>query len=68
MERVLKEVDPATTISELRLSDSLPKFLDHLAEGLATSRKLDFRSLELHDAESVRIGKLHGSDRAGSSS
>ncbi len=66
--RAKKEVDPATTISELRLSDSLPKFLDHLAEGLATSRKLDFRSLELHDAESVRIGKLHGSDRAGSSS
>ena len=66
--RAKREVDPATTITPLRLSDSLPIFLEHLAQGLATSRKLDFKSLEVHDAESVRIGKLHGSDRAGSSS
>ncbi len=66
-EQAKREVDSANTVSALALADSLPLFLDHLAEALDTNRKVDFRSVQLHDAEATRIGKLHGSDRAGSS-
>jgi signal transduction histidine kinase len=42
----------------------LPLYLDHLSDALATNRRMDLRSVSLHDEESTRIGKLHGADRA----
>ena len=63
-DRCLKEVPSAGTSTFLALRDSLPIYLDHLSEALATNRKTDFRSIFARDEESTRIGKLHGADRA----
>jgi len=67
-ERCLKEVLSAGTATPLALRNSLPLYLDHLSEALATNRKMDFKSILNHDEESNRIGKLHGADRAGNRS
>ncbi len=64
-ERCLKEVVSAGTVTNLSLRNSLPLYLDHLIDALATNRKLDFKSVVAHDEEGTRIGKLHGGDRAG---
>jgi signal transduction histidine kinase len=63
-ERSLKEVPSAKTATTLALRDSLPLYLDHLSEALATNIRMDFKSIFARDRESSRIGKLHGSDRA----
>ena len=63
-ERCLKEVSSAKTALSLALRDSLPLYLDHLSEALATNIKMDFKSVFARDKESSRIGKLHGADRA----
>lgn len=63
-ERCLKEVTSAKTSATLALRDSLPLYLDHLSEALATNVKMDFKSVFARDKESSRIGKLHGADRA----
>ena len=62
--RCLSEVVSAGTTASLALRNSIPVYLDHLAEALATNRRLDFRSVFDHDEEASRIGKLHGADRA----
>ncbi len=67
-ERSVAEVPSAETAASLVLRNSLPLYLDHLSEALDTNRKMDFRSVLLHDRESIRIGKLHGADRAGNTS
>jgi signal transduction histidine kinase len=64
VERCLKEVASAASASTLVLRDSLPLFLDHLCEALATDRKMDVAAVASHVRESLRIGKLHGADRA----
>ena len=64
-ERCLKEVPSAGTEGSLKLRDSLPLYLDHLSEALASNRKLDFKSVVAKDQEATRIGKQHGADRAG---
>ena len=63
-ERCLKEVASAGTVTSLTLRDSLPLYLDHLSDALATNRKFDFKSVIAHDEKAARIGKLHGGDRA----
>ena len=64
MERCLKEVASAASAGTLALRNSLPLFLDHLCEALATNRRMDVEAVACHHRESVRIGKLHGADRA----
>jgi signal transduction histidine kinase len=63
-ERSLKEIPSAGTSVTLALRDSVPLYLDHLSDALATNRKMDFASIATHKLESVRIGKMHGADRA----
>src|SRR5437868_12843327 len=65
-ERCLSEVVSAGTTTSLTLRNSIPIYLDHLAEALATNRRLDFKSVLIHDKEAARIGKLHGADRGSS--
>lgn len=67
-ERSLKEVPSAISADALALRDSLPIYLNHLSEALATDRRMDTKSVLAHDNESARIGSLHGADRAGNSS
>jgi signal transduction histidine kinase len=62
--RCLQEVTSARSSGSLALRNSLPLYLDHLSDALATNRRMDLRSVSLHDEESTRIGKLHGADRA----
>ena len=62
--RCLQEVTSARSSSSLALRDSLPLYLNHLSDALATNRRMDLRSVSLHDEESTRIGTLHGADRA----
>lgn len=62
--RCLEEVTSARSSGSLALRNSLPLYLDHLSDALATNRRMDLRSVSLHDEESTRIGKLHGADRA----
>ena len=62
--RCLEEVTSARSSDSLALRNSLPLYLEHLSEALATNRRTDLRSVSLHDEESTRIGKLHGADRA----
>jgi len=64
VERCLKEVTSASSAGTLALLDSLPLFLDHLCDALASARKMDVDSIASHIHESLRIGKLHGADRA----
>ena len=64
-ERSLQEVAAAGTAASLSLRDSLPLYLDHLSEALATNRKMDTQSIFARDEKATRIGKLHGADRAG---
>ena len=59
------EVPSALLTRSLALRNSLPLYLDHLSDALATNRKMDMKSVLAHDSESIRIGKLHGADRAG---
>ncbi len=68
VERSLKEVPSAMAAESLALRNSLPMYLDHLSEALATNRKMDVRSVMVHDNKAIRIGKLHGADRAGNTS
>lgn len=68
VERSLKEVPSAVNAETLALRDSLPAYLDHLSEALATNRRMDLQSVMKHDMESIRIGRLHGADRAGNTS
>ena len=63
-ERALKEVSSAGTLPSLALRNSLPIYLDHLSEALATNRKMDVKSVFSRDQEAVRIGKQHGASRA----
>ena len=67
-ERSIKEVHSATNTASLALRNTLPIFLDHLSEALATNLKMDVHSVLERDLESVRIGKLHGAERAGNRS
>jgi signal transduction histidine kinase len=63
--RSKKEVASADTFLRLSLRDSIPVYLDHLSEALATNLRMDFKSVFARDKEGTRIGKLHGADRAG---
>jgi signal transduction histidine kinase len=63
-DRCLKEVESAASAGTLALRNSLPLFLDHLCEALATNRNMDVAAVASHVRESLRIGKLHGADRA----
>jgi signal transduction histidine kinase len=64
VERCLKELTSASSAGTPALRDSLPLFLDHLCEALASARKMDVDSVASHMRESLRIAKLHGADRA----
>jgi len=47
-ERCLKEVPSAGTAVSLALRDSVPLYIDHLCEALATNRRMDFRSVVIY--------------------
>lgn len=64
-DRALKEVASARSADSLALRNSLPIYLDHLSEALSSSRKMDAQSVLAHSHEAIRIGRLHGADRAG---
>ena len=64
-ERCSQEVSSAGQSASLALRDSLPLYLDHLIDSMATNRRMDFRSVFKRDQEGSRIGKMHGADRAG---
>ncbi|RPH79226.1 MAG: hypothetical protein EHM80_08375 [Nitrospiraceae bacterium] len=63
-DRCLKEVASAASAGTLALRNSIPLFLEHLCEALATNRNMDVAAVTSHVRESLRIGKLHGADRA----
>lgn len=63
--RSLLEVHSAKTTQHLALMNSIPIYLDHLSECLAANCKMDHQSVLEREKEATRIGKLHGSDRAG---
>lgn len=63
-ERCIKEVSSADKVSQLALRNSVPTYLEHLSEALATNRKMDVRSILAHERESTRVGEMHGADRA----
>ena len=67
-ERALKEVSSAKSADALALRNSLPKYLVHLSQALSAKRKMDVLSVLDHDEEAIRIGRLHGEDRAGTPS
>ena len=54
--RCLQEVTSARSSGSLALRNSLPLYLEHLSEALATNRRMDLRSVCLHNEESTRIG------------
>jgi len=62
--RCRKEVTSAKSTPKLALRDSLPTYLNHLSEALATNRRMDDWSVRQHDRDAMRIGKQHGADRA----
>ena len=63
-QRSISEVNSAGTGANLVLRDSIPLYVDSLCEALETNRKLDFKSVSLHEEEASRIGRMHGADRA----
>jgi signal transduction histidine kinase len=67
-DRCIKEVLSAGTVKRLVLRDSLPLYIDHLAESLKSDKKMDFKSVFNRDEEGARIGRLHGADRAATQS
>ena len=66
--RCLKEVASAGTVVTLALTDSLPSYLDGLADALATNRKMDYKSIAERDRVASYAGKRHGAERAGDKS
>ena len=62
--RCLKEVPSAGSAVPLVLKNSIPIYLTHLIEALATNKKMDFKSVFARDEEGTRISKKHGADRA----
>lgn len=66
--RCVQEVASASAKALPTLRDSMPIYIDHLSEALASTRKMDFRSINMRNIESARIGKMHGADRASSQS
>lgn len=63
-QRSIAEIPTAGATASLALRNSLPQYLDHLCDALATNRKMDIKSVLAHDKESIRVGRMHGSDRA----
>lgn len=63
-ERCLKEVKSARATGPRALRDSLPEFLDRLDEALAADHKMDAPPVAILEQEAIRVGKMHGVDRA----
>jgi hypothetical protein len=59
-ERCLKEVASAASAGTLALRNSLPLFLDHLGEALATNRKMDVASVAEHVRDPCASGSCMG--------
>ncbi len=68
VERCLQEVASAGTTATLSLRNSLPSYLEHLSECLATNCRMDFKSIFARETEATRVGKKHGAERANSKS
>lgn len=64
-ERCLLEVHSAKSTKHLVLINSIPIYLNHLSECLATNCRMDHQSILDRERDGTRIGKQHGSDRAG---
>ncbi|MEP7152855.1 MAG: HAMP domain-containing sensor histidine kinase [Nitrospira sp.] len=62
--RCLKEVTSARITGPRALRDSLPTFLDRLDEALAAHHKMDATPVAILEQEAIRVGKMHGVDRA----
>lgn len=66
VERALKEVPAAHQQEDLALRNSLPTYLEQLVDALSTTiERTEARRL-YDEAESSRIGRKHGMERAGS--
>lgn len=65
-DRALKEVIAATHQEHLALHDSLPEFLSQISTALSTTINRTEAKVKYDRSESVRIGKKHGRERAGS--
>jgi len=62
--RAGKETVAAFGSGVVLLRDSISFYLDDLANALATDLRMDLKSVDDRDTESVRINRLHGADRA----
>jgi signal transduction histidine kinase len=64
VERALGEVGAAQHLEDLALRDSLPEYLEHMADALSTTiKRTEVRRL-FDKKEGTRIGKKHGKERA----
>lgn len=63
--RVKKEISAASQQGKLALRDSLPEYLRKLSEALSVPTDRSHLREKFDLEESVRLGKQHGSDRAG---
>lgn len=64
-QRAIREIPSAGKVATLLLRNSISIYLEHLAKLLSTSQKMDGNAVFDHNAEAMRIAKLHGSERAG---
>ena len=64
-ERALVEVEASVHQQSLALRDSLPEFLNQLADALSTTINRTSARVKWDKAESTRVGKKHGKERAG---
>ncbi len=65
-ERALKEILAATHQGHLALHHSLSEFLSQISTALSTTIKRTDARVRFDRSESVRLGKKHGRERAGS--
>ena len=64
-ERARNEVSASMHQNSLVLQNSLPQYLNHLVDALSTKIERTSVRMEADKAESDRIGKQHGRERAG---
>jgi signal transduction histidine kinase len=62
--RAVEEVEAALHKNSLALRDSLPEFLDQVADALNTTTERSMVRIRWDREESTRVGKKHGRERA----
>ncbi|MFP5386198.1 MAG: ATP-binding protein [Bacteriovoracia bacterium] len=64
VKRALKEVPAANHLEDLSLRDSLPEYLDQLADALSTTIDRTDARVASDKLDRTRVGKKHGMERA----